>query len=1054
MLKVIARWLVPGFAVVLGGTALTVFATEANIASDLDARAITALASDHDDWAEIRFDARDGVLTGTAADASDVVVAEQKLASLYGVRSIVANVTVAPLAKPYPFVASVTNGVVTLSGGAPDAATRDLLIAAAGTSGSDLQLRAGMPERAAWLAAAKFAISSLKSLDRGRVELSDLTVSLSGRAKSERAYGDLLLALRQDVPEGLKLGAMTVAPALASPYEWSAQSDGHKISITGFVPDDLLIDRFRTDVPNLPIATGLTLASGQPAAFAEDTRVLLTNLARLDYGSATIIDGHKTLMGAPPNQQVAQAIIDEVKPTGTIVVLEPPVAADFHLGAILGEDGAVKFEGNVPDAATREALGKLPKANAAALSLARGAPQRFQSAVDFALAALQKMSQGRFDIRGNKITLLGVAASVADYAALQDLGKAGAPQGFQLEAAEFAPPPATPYVWSATKAADGKITLAGFVPDPKARAGLLATIKTAATDNAILASGEPKRFVSSAVTGLSLLNSIATGKLAYDGAGWTLSGQSRDAAGLATLQAAFVAQGLAGAGWTMSVTGPEPAPISPYTWSAIRDASGVTFTGYVPEAALQKALVIRAGQAVVDKTVIGAGAPADFATAVRAGLDALMTVETGTLKFDGTRWTFMGIATNTVHDAVLASLAEKVEIAAWTVDIAVPKPVVPAAPYVWSATRTADGGIKLAGSVPTESLQRFEVARAGKVTSDTTVIVAPAPEGFINDVLAALDALAELNAGIVSFDGKKWSISGELRAGKDTTAVDTALAAASTPAKDWLKELATKLPEPVAQAPVEPEKPVTPAMPKADPNYSFTATRDPAGVTVLTGQVPADPARRYFGAVSGGSIDGLVIAPNAPEDFLISTEAGLRALLLLSEGRLSFATGVWSLSGKAVDQKTKDIVAAAIAALPNGANWKLDVAAPPVLDVCREAVTAFMANNTILFQSGAALIADESQPALDDLATDLALCPDNVVQIEGHTDADGDDNLNLALSVARAESVVNALISRNILAARLYAVGYGETKPIASNETTAGKRQNRRIVISVLDEHY
>ena len=78
--------------------------------------------------------------------------------------------------------------------------------------------------------------------------------------------------------------------------------------------------------------------------------------------------------------------------------------------------------------------------------------------------------------------------------------------------------------------------------------------------------------------------------------------------------------------------------------------------------------------------------------------------------------------------------------------------------------------------------------------------------------------------------------------------------------------------------------------------------------------------------------------------------------------------------------------------------------------------------------------------------------PDKVVQIEDHTDADGDDNLTLALSVARAESVVNALISRNILAARLYAVGYGETKPIASNETTVGKRQNRRIVTSAPGE--
>ena len=58
----------------------------------------------------------------------------------------------------------------------------------------------------------------------------------------------------------------------------------------------------------------------------------------------------------------------------------------------------------------------------------------------------------------------------------------------------------------------------------------------------------------------------------------------------------------------------------------------------------------------------------------------------------------------------------------------------------------------------------------------------------------------------------------------------------------------------------------------------------------------------------------------------------------------------------------------------------------------------------------------------------------------------------MALSVARAEAVVNALIERQVNPDRLYAVGYGETKPIAANDTAEGKQQNRRIVVTVLDE--
>ena len=96
---------------------------------------------------------------------------------------------------------------------------------------------------------------------------------------------------------------------------------------------------------------------------------------------------------------------------------------------------------------------------------------------------------------------------------------------------------------------------------------------------------------------------------------------------------------------------------------------------------------------------------------------------------------------------------------------------------------------------------------------------------------------------------------------------------------------------------------------------------------------------------------------------------------------------------------------------------------------------------------------DESLASLGMLAADLGECPETAVYIEGHTDADGPDDLNLALSVARAEAVVDALVERGVAYQRLYAVGYGESLPIASNDTRDGKQANRRIAFTVLDEH-
>ena len=76
--------------------------------------------------------------------------------------------------------------------------------------------------------------------------------------------------------------------------------------------------------------------------------------------------------------------------------------------------------------------------------------------------------------------------------------------------------------------------------------------------------------------------------------------------------------------------------------------------------------------------------------------------------------------------------------------------------------------------------------------------------------------------------------------------------------------------------------------------------------------------------------------------------------------------------------------------------------------------------------------------------------PGTEAVIEGHTDDVGDADLNRRLSRRRAESVMNYLIDEfDIDESRLSAVGYGPDEPIASNETSAGRRKNRRVVATL-----
>jgi len=101
--------------------------------------------------------------------------------------------------------------------------------------------------------------------------------------------------------------------------------------------------------------------------------------------------------------------------------------------------------------------------------------------------------------------------------------------------------------------------------------------------------------------------------------------------------------------------------------------------------------------------------------------------------------------------------------------------------------------------------------------------------------------------------------------------------------------------------------------------------------------------------------------------------------------------------------------------------------------------------NGIYFDFNKATLKVDSKKALLSTVALMQKYPDLVLSVHGHTDAKGDDAYNLKLSGMRAEAVKNALIQRGTQSSRLNSKGYGETKPIASNETDEGRAKNRRV---------
>ncbi len=103
----------------------------------------------------------------------------------------------------------------------------------------------------------------------------------------------------------------------------------------------------------------------------------------------------------------------------------------------------------------------------------------------------------------------------------------------------------------------------------------------------------------------------------------------------------------------------------------------------------------------------------------------------------------------------------------------------------------------------------------------------------------------------------------------------------------------------------------------------------------------------------------------------------------------------------------------------------------------------------ILFDFDSYALRDASRTNLRELAETLEEYDDTEVLIEGHTDSVGTDAYNMTLSRQRATSVEDYLVALGVSNSRLISRGYGENQPVASNETDAGRQQNRRVEIAI-----
>ena len=523
---------------------------------------------------------------------------------------------------------------------------------------------------------------------------------------------------------------------------------------------------------------------------------------------------------------------------------------------------------------------------------------------------------------------------------------------------------------------------------------------------------------------------------------------------------------------------------SPYTWSATKAADGtVSLEGHIPSVETRQSLTDAISKPGVDTTAVARGEPASFVADAVAALGVLATLDTGKASFDGAAWSITGAvdsadklkAAQGAFDASLlkpldatyhvdgpvvaeAAVAAKAAAPAAASAAATVAPVAAATPspdYTWSAAKADDGSITFAGSVPNDKLKGFLANHVNGKAVDNSSVATGAPPTFVGGALYGLDALMQLRSGKLTFAAGKWSLSGAAKDDAAAKAATAALAAIDT--KAWTFDISTA---PAAVAPTAAEKPTAggaaaaPAAAKpaataqAPSGYAFTARKAMGGTVTLSGDVPTEGARGYFGDFAGGALTGgLSVVPNPPGDFVANTLGGLDALGKLDVGQLKLEGGKWSLQGKAPSPEIRDAVLADLAKLPAGRDFApADIVGPTPVELCRTGLAAFVkAGGAITFDGRTTHLAKGVDAQLDKVAAALMACQTVRVDVEASTDSDGPADANMALSVARAEAVIGGLVKRGIKADRLYAVGYGETLPLVPNTTKANKAKNRRV---------
>jgi len=392
-------------------------------------------------------------------------------------------------------------------------------------------------------------------------------------------------------------------------------------------------------------------------------------------------------------------------------------------------------------------------------------------------------------------------------------------------------------------------------------------------------------------------------------------------------------------------------------------------------------------------------------------------------------------------------------------DISAPRPVI--APFTLRflvdenggrfdacSVRDESGGERIISAAVEAGLKGREPCRIG--------FGAPSPE-WTDAVVAGIAAVERFGAGSVTFSDIQVSLVAPAE-------IEQALF------ERVVGELDTALPDVFLLTAVRSDPKALAGVGERESGMSpeFLATVSPEGTLLMRGRTTDGNLRDTIEGLARALFPGvdvratLRLDQGLPHGWSKRVFAGLESLSLLVDGTLVVQPESVDIRGISHDPDASDEISRILsAALGAAETLAIEVnyvgpedtkPAVPSPEECVTGIGAILDSQQIGFEPGSAEIGQGSFPVIDRIAEVMESCSEIRMEIAGHTDSQGREEMNLRLSQWRAESVLNALQVRRVLTGNLIPVGYGETRPIADNDTREGREENRRIEFTLITD--